>query len=166
MTNLTLPDFPISLVKANLNPNAQIQASDIAVSTTTLPQLLADYQGLVLYFYPKDNTAGCTTQALDFTHDLDKYLAKGYLVIGVSRDSIKSHQNFIQKHSLTIGLISDSDEKLCQHFDVIKEKKLYGKTHLGVVRSTFVFDNTGKLILEQRNVKAKEHSQCLLEQLG
>ena len=120
-------------------------------------------QGLVLYFYPKDSTAGCTVQATDFTANFDEITKLGYRVIGVSRDGVKSHQNFINKQSLAIELISDTDERLCQHFDVIKEKMMYGKTHLGVVRSTFVYDKDGVMIGSFRNVKAKEHVANLLE---
>lgn len=134
------------------------------VVSVNLSTLIKDSnQGLVLYFYPKDSTAGCTVQATDFTANFDEISKLGYRVIGVSRDGVKSHQNFINKQSLAIELISDTDERLCQHFDVIKEKMMYGKTHLGVVRSTFVYDKDGVMIGSFRNVKAKEHVANLLE---
>lgn len=134
------------------------------VLSVNLSTLIKDgNQGLVLYFYPKDSTAGCTVQATDFTANFDEISKLGYRVIGVSRDGVKSHQNFINKQSLAIDLISDTDERLCQHFDVIKEKMMYGKTHLGVVRSTFVYDKDGVMIGSFRNVKAKEHVANLLE---
>lgn len=134
------------------------------VASVNLSTLIKDSnQGLVLYFYPKDSTAGCTVQATDFTANFDEITKLGYRVIGVSRDGVKSHQNFINKQSLAIELISDTDERLCQHFDVIKEKMMYGKTHLGVVRSTFVYDKDGVMIGSFRNVKAKEHVANLLE---
>ncbi|WP_294033113.1 peroxiredoxin [uncultured Moraxella sp.] len=134
------------------------------VVSVNLSTLIKDgNQGLVLYFYPKDSTAGCTVQATDFTANFDEITKLGYRVIGVSRDGVKSHQNFINKQSLAIELISDTDEHLCQHFDVIKEKMMYGKTHLGVVRSTFVYDKNGVMIGSFRNVKAKEHVANLLE---
>lgn len=134
------------------------------VHSVNLATLIKDgEQGLVLYFYPKDSTAGCTVQATDFTANFDEITKLGYRVIGVSRDGVKSHQNFINKQSLAIELISDTDERLCQHFDVIKEKMMYGKTHLGVVRSTFVYDKDGVMIGSFRNVKAKEHVTNLLE---
>lgn len=134
------------------------------VVSVNLSTLIKDgNQGLVLYFYPKDSTAGCTVQATDFTANFDEITKLGYRVIGVSRDGVKSHQNFINKQSLAIELISDTDERLCQHFDVIKEKMMYGKTHLGVVRSTFVYDKDGVMIGSFRNVKAKEHVANLLE---
>lgn len=154
--SIALPSFELTLVKKDEEGNFHhdnINLSDFVKTTQT---------GLILYFYPKDNTPGCTIQANDFSTDLDKFANKGYAIIGVSRDGIKSHENFINKQAITFGLIADTDEKLCQHFDVIKEKTLYGKTALGIVRSTFVFDNQGKLIHEIRNVSAKEHSSQLL----
>ena len=120
---------------------------------------------MVLYFYPKDNTAGCTTQAKEFSERLDEFTKLGFVVIGVSRDSVKSHQNFMLKQDLNLALISDTDETLCGYFDVIKPKQLYGKTYLGVVRSTFVFDKTGKMTASFRNVKAKGHVAALLDLL-
>lgn len=152
---ITLPEFTITVV----NTQGEQQ--------TTLPNLMAGSdKGLIIYFYPKDNTPGCTVQAVDFTANFDKLAALGYRVIGVSRDSVKSHGNFIAKQSLNIDLISDPDEVLCKHFDVIKEKMLYGKTHLGVVRSTFVYDKNAQMIGSFRNVKAKEHVDQLLEFLS
>lgn len=150
--NITLPTFSVNLVKA-----------DGTHCQTSFDEICADKQGLVLYFYPKDNTQGCTVQATDFSQEIKTLSQLGYRVIGVSRDGVKSHQNFINKHALTIDLISDTDEALCQHFDVIKEKMMYGKTHLGVVRSTFVFDGNGQMIGSFRNVKAKEHLTNLLD---
>ncbi|MDO5652195.1 MAG: peroxiredoxin [Moraxella sp.] len=154
----TLPTFSVSIIQ-KIN-------GDFIEQNITLADFLKDTnKGLILYFYPKDNTQGCTLQAVEFSELIHTFDNKNYLIVGVSRDSIKSHQNFINKHNLTIALISDTDEGLCQYFDVIKEKMMYGKTHLGVVRSTFVFDNSGKLIHEFRNVKAKVHQQDLLSQL-
>lgn len=119
---------------------------------------------LVLYFYPKDSTPGCTTQALEFTALVDEFAAIGAQVIGISRDSVKSHQNFCEKQQLKITLISDKDETLCQHFDVIKEKNMYGKTVLGIERSTFVFNNK-QLIKSYRKVKAAGHAAAVLADL-
>ncbi len=150
---INLPNESFELVSAT----GDVQS----VNLSTLIQ--ENDQGLVLYFYPKDSTAGCTVQATDFTANFDEITKLGYRVIGVSRDGVKSHQNFINKQSLAIDLISDTDERLCQHFDVIKEKMMYGKTHLGVVRSTFVYDKNGAMIGSFRNVKAKEHVANLLE---
>lgn len=157
--SIALPSFKVCLVK-------QTQDGNFSHTDIALDDYIKDTaQGLVLYFYPKDDTPGCTIQAQDFSRDIKAYQDKGYEVIGVSRDGTKSHENFIKKHELGIALISDDDEKLCQHFDVIHEKTLYGKTSLGIVRSTFVFDKQGNLIHEMRNVTAKEHSDKLLELL-
>lgn len=119
-------------------------------------------QGLILYFYPKDNTPGCTTEGLEFNAVLSKLKKHNYLVFGVSRDSIKSHAGFCDKHDFKFNLISDSDEILCQHFDVIKEKNMYGKKVMGIERSTFVFDHDHKFILEYRKVKAQGHAESVL----
>ena len=152
--SLSLPTFNVTLVAPN-GENPII---------APLSQHLQN-QGLILYFYPKDNTAGCTTQAKDFSERLGEFTKLGFVMIGVSRDSVKSHQNFMLKQDLNLALISDTDETLCQHFDVIKPKQLYGKTYLGVVRSTFVFDKTGKMTASFRNVKAKGHVAALLDLL-
>lgn len=119
---------------------------------------------LVLYFYPKDSTPGCTTQAVDFTELKDQFDAAGATVIGVSRDSVKSHQNFTEKQQLEIDLISDKDEVLCQHFNVIKEKNMYGKKVMGVERSTFLYHNN-QLMKSYRKVKAAGHAAEVLENI-
>lgn len=147
-------------------PNIQVSLVNHQGEHTLWLDEYSDNQGLILYFYPKDNTAGCTLQATDFSALQDKFDQLGYKIIGVSRDDVKSHQRFIQQHNLSIDLISDPDEKLCRLFDVIKIKQLYGKSHLGVVRSTFVFDNNKTLIHAYPNVKAKDHAQKLLDLLG
>ncbi len=146
------------------NNNVTLVQPSGDVQTVNLSEYTAN-KAVILYFYPKDNTAGCTVQALDFSQKIDDFAALGYVVIGVSRDSVKSHQNFIAKHKLSIDLISDDDESLCRHFDVIKPKQMYGKTHLGVVRSTFVFDNNHQLLHALSNVKAKTHIEQLLNLL-
>lgn len=121
---------------------------------------------LVIYFYPKDSTPGCTTQANDFTAHLEQFGKLGYTVIGVSRDSIASHEKFIAKQDIGFNLISDPDETLCKHFDVIREKNMYGKKTLGIHRSTFVFDADGKLTHALRNVRAKGHVERVLDLLA
>ncbi len=157
--NLALPDFPVTLVR---ELDGHFIYDDISLS-----KIMRDKQkGLILYFYPKDNTPGCTTQATDFTKHLHDFDALGYDIIGVSRDSVDSHEKFIKKHNLQIALISDSDEKLCQYFDVIKEKNLYGKKTIGLVRSAFVFDKAGKLTHAQRNLRAKDYAERLLTVLA
>lgn len=119
---------------------------------------------LIVYFYPKDSTPGCTTQAIGFSCLKDQFDALNTAVIGISRDSVKTHQNFTEKQNLSINLISDKEEVLCKHFDVIKEKNMYGKKVMGIERSTFIFHN-GKLVKEYRKVKAAGHAEQVLEDL-
>lgn len=120
---------------------------------------LAAYKGkqLVIYFYPKDNTPGCTTQGQGFRDGHAAFAAANTVVIGVSRDSLKTHENFKTKQGFTFELISDKDESVCQLFDVIKLKKLYGKEYLGVDRSTFLIDKDGVLRQQWRGVKVPGH---------
>ena len=157
--NLTLPEFPVTIVR-ELDGNFvhdEINLKEMISNTN---------KGLILYFYPKDNTPGCTTQATEFTAHLNDFDELGYDIIGVSRDSVESHEKFIAKQDLNIALISDTDEKLCQYFDVIKEKNMYGKMTLGLVRSAFVFDTDGTLTHAQRNLRAKGYTERLLEILA
>ncbi len=116
----------------------------------------------VLYFYPKDNTPGCTTEGIDFNALYDEFLSHNCALIGVSRDSLKSHDKFICKHAFRFPLISDEDETVCNIFDVIKPKKLYGKEYIGIERSTFIIDEQGKLQHEFRKVKVKGHAEAVL----
>lgn len=156
--NLTLPDFSVPMVR---KLKSQFIEDDLSLKELMAPK----QKGLILYFYPKDSTPGCTTQATDFTANLDAFDELGYDIIGVSRDSIESHKKFIDKYDLQIILISDEDERLCQYFDVIKEKNMYGKKTLGLVRSAFVFDRHGTLTHAQRNLRAKGYTDRLLESL-
>ncbi len=128
---------------------------------------LRDFAGerIVLYFYPKDNTSGCTLEAKDFTSLQREFLDKGYRIIGVSRDSIKSHKKFIDKQDLNLLLLSDEDELLVKAFDVLKEKSMYGKTYMGIERSTFILDEDGNTVKEYRKVKAKGHAETVLNDL-
>jgi peroxiredoxin Q/BCP len=128
---------------------------------------LADYAGkwLVLYFYPKDSTPGCTTEGLDFNALLPKFRKLGADILGVSRDSLKSHQNFCAKQGFRFDLASDADEKLCKAFDVIKPKKLYGREYVGVERSTFLVDPKGAVRQAWRPVKVPGHAQAVLDAL-
>jgi peroxiredoxin Q/BCP len=120
---------------------------------------------VVIYFYPKDSTPGCTTEAMQF-RDLHSEFAKaGASVFGVSRDSLKSHENFKSKLGLPFELISDGDETLCRLFDVIKTKNMYGKQVLGIERSTFLIDKNGRLCKEWRGIKADGHAAEVLESL-
>lgn len=125
---------------------------------------LKDYQGknVVIYFYPKDNTPGCTQEGQDFRDHYSKFKRAKTVVFGVSRDSVKVHTNFKAKHEFPFELISDADEKLCSLFDVIKLKKLYGREYLGIERSTFLIDSKGILREEWRKVKVKGHAEDVL----
>ena len=120
---------------------------------------LADHKGeaVVLYFYPKDNTPGCTTEGEQFRDAYKQFRKAGAIVVGCSRDSLKSHENFKAKMAFPFELISDADEKLCTQFDVIKMKNMYGRKVRGIVRSTFLIDGAGKLVNEWRGVKVPGH---------
>ncbi|MCD5976159.1 MULTISPECIES: peroxiredoxin [Pseudomonas] len=140
--------------------------SDFQVQATSGQAVsLAELKGkqVVIYFYPKDSTPGCTTQGQNFRDQHEQFQAANTLVFGVSRDSLKSHENFKAKQSFPFELISDKDEALCQLFDVIKLKKLYGKEYLGVDRSTFLIDKDGVLRHEWRGVKVPGHVEAVLE---
>ncbi len=128
---------------------------------------LHDFSGkwLVLYFYPKDSTPGCTNQGIAFNELLTKFRRAGAEVMGVSRDSIRSHQNFTAKQGFRFELASDPDEALCKAFDVIKQKKLYGREYLGIERSTFLIDPTGVIRQVWRPVKVPGHAQIVLDAL-
>lgn len=141
-----------------------------AVPAFTLPATgdvtfnLSDYLGktLVIYFYPKDSTPGCTTQGVQFRDAYAEFLARNAVIVGISRDSLKSHENFKSKFSFPFALLSDADETACNLFGVIKTKNMYGKQVRGIERSTFVIDKTGKLIREWRSIKADGHAQEVL----
>ena len=128
---------------------------------------LSDYAGqwLVLYFYPKDSTPGCTTEGNDFNALLPKFRRFDARVLGVSRDSLKSHQNFCAKQGFRFDLVSDADEALCKAFDVIKPKKLYGREYVGIERSTFLIDPDGRLVQAWAPVKVPGHAQGVLDAL-
>jgi peroxiredoxin Q/BCP len=127
----------------------------------------ADHIGhwLVLYFYPKDSTPGCTTEGLEFNALLPKFKKLDATVLGVSRDSIKSHQNFCDKQGFRFDLVSDADEKLCNAFGVIKEKKLYGREYIGIERSTFLIDPKGRIAQSWRGVRVAGHAYEVLQAL-
>ena len=121
---------------------------------------------VIFYFYPKDNTPGCTNESLEFKDLNDQFSKKNTLIFGVSRDSISSHEKFKEKYQFPFDLISDENEEICKIFDVIKEKNMYGKKYMGIERSTFLIDENGKLIAEWRKVKAKGHAQIILDYLS
>ncbi|MAK62091.1 MAG: thioredoxin-dependent thiol peroxidase [Ponticaulis sp.] len=117
----------------------------------------------VVYFYPKDNTPGCTKEALAFSEHIEEFEKLGVKVIGVSKDSPKKHENFIQKHNLKIDLVSDEDGNLCESFGVWAEKKMYGKVYWGIIRSTFLFDPDQKLYQAWQKVKVPGHAETVLQ---
>ena len=127
---------------------------------------LSDFKGeknVVLYFYPKDSTPGCTTEGQDFRDSYAEFQALDTEIFGISRDGLKAHENFRSKQSFPFELISDKDEAVCNLFDVIKMKNMYGKQVRGIERSTFLIDKTGTLRQEWRKVRVKEHVAAVLE---
>jgi thioredoxin-dependent peroxiredoxin len=140
-------------------PNQSFPATTGEINLAEVPA-----EWLIVYFYPKDSTPGCTTQAVGFSCLKDQFDALNTTVIGISRDSVKAHQNFTEKQNLSINLISDKEEVLCNLFDVIKEKNMYGKKVMGIERSTFIF-HKGKLVKEYRKVKAAGHAEQVLEDI-
>jgi peroxiredoxin Q/BCP len=142
-------------------PDIEVQATDGQTFR------LSDLRGsnLVLYFYPKDNTPGCTTEGQDFRDYYEDFRKLKTGILGVSRDSLKSHEGFKSKHCLPFDLVADEDEKLCKLFGVIREKNLYGKKVLGIERSTFILDRQGVLRREYRGVKVNGHVAEILAEV-
>lgn len=128
---------------------------------------LSDYRGkkVILYFYPKDNTPGCTTEACDFRDNITTINDLNAVVLGISKDNLNSHNKFIEKFNLPFVLLSDEDKVACELYDVIKEKNMYGRKTLGIERSTFIIDENGTLMKEFRKVKVKGHIEEVLEAL-
>jgi peroxiredoxin Q/BCP len=126
---------------------------------------LAELAGktVVLYVYPKDDTSGCTTEALDFTSLSDEFAEAGAVIVGLSPDPVKAHDKFIAKHDLGIILGSDEDKSVLEAYGVWKEKSMYGRTYMGVERSTFIIDGSGTVVRIWRKVKVKNHAQTVLE---
>ncbi|WP_337244923.1 peroxiredoxin [Luteimonas sp. gir] len=152
-----------------------MSATPLAASTLQLPlalsggttTTLAAYAGrwLVLYFYPKDATPGCTTEGLDFNALLPHLRELGADVLGVSRDSVRAHDNFCAKQGFAFPLVSDADEALCRAFDVIREKTMYGRKVLGIERSTFLIDPSGCIAAQWRKVRVAGHAQAVFDAL-
>ena len=136
-----------------------------SASTGGGQQTLGDLKGskLVLYFYPKDNTSGCTLQGQNFRDLHEEFTAANAVILGVSRESIRSHDNFRGKHEFPFHLLSDPEETLCNAYGVIKEKSMYGRKYMGIERSTFLIDEEGVLRREWRKVKVKGHVEEVLE---
>ena len=119
-------------------------------------------KNVVLYFYPKDDTPGCTIEAQDFTQNIEKFVSLDTVILGVSRDSIKSHCNFIQKYNLAFNLISDEDGEICSVYGVLKEKSMFGKKYIGIERSTFLIDKRGNILKIWQPVKINGHIDEIL----
>lgn len=147
-------------------PELNRVVADFACDATGEQKIrLKDMRGsnVVLYFYPKDSTPGCTQEGLDFKELHSKFKRQNTIILGVSRDSVASHEKFKAKQGFPFELLSDADEKLCEKFDVIREKTLYGRKFMGVERSTFLIDANGRLRQEWRRVKVKGHAAEVLE---
>ncbi len=123
-------------------------------------------KNVILYFYPKDSTPGCTTEGQDFATNYAKFKRRNTVILGVSRDTVASHEKFREKYNFPFDLLSDSEEKACNIFDVIKEKNMYGRKVMGIERSTFLIDDKGKLRREWRKVKVKGHVDEVLGAVG
>jgi thioredoxin-dependent peroxiredoxin len=147
--------------------NGDMVSSCSFLATNSLQCDIQDYHGqwVVLYFYPKDMTSGCTQEARDFSEHLADFKQLNAVVFGVSRESIQSHERFKEKEAISFELISDPDEVLCQQFGVMKEKSMYGKKYMGIERSTFLIDPNGKIGYVWRNVKVSGHVQDVLDTL-
>ena len=142
----TVPDFEVPATGART-----IRLSDLKGSN------------VVIYFYPKDSTPGCTLEGQDFRDNIEAFTSRKTVILGVSRDSVKSHEKFKSNQAFPFDLLSDEAEQLCTLFDVIKEKNMYGRKVMGIERSTFLIDETGKLRNEWRKVKVKRHVNDVLE---
>tara|TARA_B110000008_G_scaffold276368_1_gene315504 strand:- start:1246 stop:1716 length:471 start_codon:yes stop_codon:yes gene_type:complete len=145
-----------------------VKIKDQAIESTDVKKAkFSDFldKNLLLYFYPRDLTPGCTTESIEFNNNLLKIKRAGYNVVGVSRDTIKSHLKFIEKHKFKFPLISDPDERLCKSFDVIKEKSLYGRKYMGIDRSTFLITKKSVLIHEWRSVKVNGHVEEVMNKI-
>ena len=148
-----------------------LEKNQIAPDFTSVNQAgeqisLAQFNGsknVVLYFYPKDDTPGCTTEATEFSAMIDKFAAADTVVLGVSKDSCEKHQKFIKKRDLKVDLLADTNGELCELYGTWGERKFMGRTYMGIGRSTFVIDKQGKLVEVNYKVKAKGHAQEILE---
>ena len=143
-----LPDFEINATNGNVLKLSECRGKNV-----------------VLYFYPKDSTPGCTQEGQDFKAHFEEFAALNCVIFGISRDSLRSHENFKGKQDFPFELLSDADEQLCQLFDVIKMKNMYGKQVRGIERSTFLINTEGRLVYEWRKVKVKNHVTEVIEQL-
>ena len=149
---------------SNLKIGAKVKNFDLpATGDKTIKLTELKGRNVVIYFYPKDNTPGCTKESENFRDNIKIFSKLNTIILGVSRDSIKSHENFKSKLDFSFDLLSDSEEKLCHQFDVIKEKNMYGKKVMGIERSTFLIDDQGVLRNEWRKVKVDGHVDEVLD---
>lgn len=149
-------------------PNVGDLAPDFVATTQDDTQLsLKELRGkrVILYFYPKDNTSGCTLEAKSLRDGKQELLSRGYHIIGVSPDSVKSHQNFCTKHELNFTLLADTDHSICEAYGVWAEKSMYGRKYMGVVRTTFLIDEEGRITHIFNKVKTAEHYQQIIAEL-
>lgn len=154
------------MAKKNKIPAVGDTVPDFSIPSTSGEDFsLKDLKGkkVVLYFYPKDSTPGCTTEGLEFSKLIKDFRKSNAEVFGISRDSLKAHENFKTKQDFKFDLLSDGEEIACEIFDVIKEKNMYGKKVMGIERSTFLVGENGKLLHEWRKVKAQGHAEEVLE---
>lgn len=149
LTTAAAPDFSLPFISAN-------ETGDVTLSSLRPAPV-------VLFFYPRDNTSGCTVEAIDFTSLRPKFDTSGAKVFGISTDSLKKHENFISKHALGIPLICDEAAKTCQDYGVWREKSMYGKKFWGIERSTFLISGAGVVLREWRKVKVPNHAQEVLD---
>ena len=151
---------PITLTEGMQAPDFTLPGSD------QCQHRLKDYLGrkVILYFYPRDHTPGCTNEAKDFRDAIQSFKDQNAVVLGVSRDSVQSHEKFVAKHDLPFILLSDTQETVCKQYDVLKEKNMYGKKAIGIERSTFIIDETGMITKIFRKVRVPNHVEQVLEQ--
>lgn len=162
----------MSFTQEDLLRKVTLKSGDIAPEFSTLNQdgvniALKDFAGkkIVLYFYPKDNTPGCSTQACEFSQNYDDFASKNAVIIGISPDSVKSHESFINKQNLKHILLSDESHEICKAYGVWQVRKNYGKEYLGVARTTFIIDENGKIIKIYKSVKPAGHANKVLSEL-
>ena len=151
----------------NINLNEKVPNFELE-GTSNLAFNLKDFVGkyIIIYFYPKDSTPGCTNEGIDFTKNIDKFKKLNVEIFGVSRDNLKSHENFKKKYNFPFELLSDNDESACNLFNVLKMKNMYGKKVRGIERSTFLIGPDGTLIHEWRGVKVNGHIEEILKRLS
>ena len=151
---------PITLTEGMQAPDFTLPGSD------QCQHRLKDYLGrkVILYCYPRDHTPGCTNEAKDFRDAIQSFKDQNAVILGVSRDSVQSHEKFVAKHDLPFILLSDTEETVCKQYDVLKEKNMYGKKAIGIERSTFIIDETGMITKIFRKVRVPNHVEQVLEQ--